>query len=72
MTIVHSSEEFREAVLYELNFKAFQEKYCKIFKDIEHPENGYFLLYERPGYYEFGIADYTIPHHFTLNFDNPQ
>ncbi len=72
MTSVHSSEEFRETVLKELNFKPFQEKYCKIYRNPQHIEHGYFLLYDRPGYYDFGIADYTIPHSFSLKFDNPQ
>lgn len=72
MITVHSSEEFREAVIEQLNFQSIQEKYCKIFKDPHLPENGYFLLYERPGFYDFGIADYTIPKCFSLSFNNPQ
>ncbi|HAX73715.1 MAG TPA: AraC family transcriptional regulator [Firmicutes bacterium] len=70
--IVHSSQEFREAVLTELNFLPNKQKYCTIYQDSTQPKMGHFLLYQRPGYYEFGIADYTIPHPFQIHFENPQ
>jgi len=69
---VQSAQQFRESVLQELKFTANQEKYCTLYTDLLHPKNGYFLLYERKGYYEFGIADYTIPHPFSIHFSNPQ
>lgn len=69
---VKTVKEFRETVLAELNFTATQEKYCTLYSNKKNPKNGFFLLYERPGYYEFGIADYTIDHPFTIHFDNPQ
>lgn len=71
-TYVRSSKEFRETVLQNLNFLPTQEKYCTLYQDPYCPKKGSFLLYERPGYYDFGIADYTIPRPFLLHFDNPE
>lgn len=71
-TPVKTVKEFRETVLSELNFTGTKEKYCTLYQNKKNPQNGFFLLYERPNYYEFGIADYTIDHSFTIHFDNPQ
>ncbi|WP_053984160.1 helix-turn-helix transcriptional regulator [Niameybacter massiliensis] len=70
--IVQSSKVFRETLLKKLSFVPHKHDHCILYKDPNHPENGYFLFYERPGYYSFGIADYTIPHAFKLIFDNPE
>ena len=64
-TPVKTVKEFRETVLSELNFTGTKEKYCTLYQNKKNPQNGFFLLYERPNYYEFGIADYTIDHSFT-------
>lgn len=69
---VQSAKQFRELILQELNFIPNQERYCILYTNLSKPKNGYFLLYERKGYYEFGIADYTIPHPFSIHFSNPQ
>lgn len=70
--ITQSSKAFREAVLQELSFVPHEQGFCTVYKDPQHPENGYFLFYERPDYYSFGIADYTVPHPFRLTFNNPE
>ena len=70
--ILDSSKAFREAVLKELSFLPHQQEFCTLYKDPSHPENGYFLFYEREGYYSFGIADYTVSHPFKLDFDNSE
>lgn len=70
--IVQSSKVFRETILQELSFLPHKHHYCTLYKDPKHPENGHFLFYERPGYYSFGIADYTVPHSFKLAFNNPE
>lgn len=69
---VTSSKAFREEVLNQLSFQPSSQKYCTLYQDPSAPENGYFLFYSRPGYYELGIADYTIPKDFQVQFDNPE
>lgn len=69
---IDSSKAFREAVLEELSFLPHKQEFCTVYKDPNHPENGYFLFYEREGYYSFGIADYTVPRPFKLDFNNPE
>lgn len=71
-TIVTSSKEFKEAVLAELQFIPTKLKNCTLYQNPKRPEDGHLLSYERPGYYEFGIADFTVPHSFKLTFDNPE
>lgn len=70
--LVKSSKSFRETVLQALTFLPHKQNHSILYKNPQHPENGYFLFYERPGYYSFGIADYTVPHSFKLAFDNPE
>lgn len=71
-TIVTSSREFKEAVLTELQFVPTKQKNCTLYQNPNRPEDGHLLSYERPGYYGFGIADFTVPHAFKLAFDNPE
>lgn len=71
-TIVTSSKEFREAVFAELQFVPIKQKNYTLYQNPARPEHGHLLSYERPGYYNFGIADFTIPHPFKLAFDNPE
>lgn len=68
---VTSVSEFRSAVLKHLSFSAFPQQNCTLYKNPERPELGYFLHYSRPGYYDLGIADYTITENFSLTFANP-
>lgn len=70
--IVTSSNAFREEVLRQLHFQPSDRGHCTLFRDLSAPENGYFLFYSRPGYYELGIADYTVPKDFQIRFDNPE
>lgn len=70
--IVTSSKAFREEVLRQLHFQPSDRGHCTLFRDLSAPENGYFLFYSRPGYYELGIADYTVPKDFQIRFDNPE
>jgi AraC-like DNA-binding protein len=68
---VKSTEEFRSYVLDQLSFAAFPKENYILYQNVSKPEMGYFHLYSRAGYYDFGIADYTIPHNFRIVFDNP-
>lgn len=70
--LVQSSKAFRETLLQALNFVPHQQNHSILYKNPQHPENGYFLFYERPSYYSFCIANYTVPQSFQLTFDNPE
>lgn len=67
---VTSSEEFKAAVLKKLGFNKFENKDYTLYKNINRPDLGYLISYSRKGYYNLGIADYTIPEDFSLSFDN--
>ncbi|MBS7008819.1 helix-turn-helix transcriptional regulator [Anaerostipes sp.] len=69
---VTSSKAFREEVLRQLSFQPYTQGNCTLYKNTSAPENGCFLYYSRPGYYELGIADYTVPKDFQIQFDNPE
>jgi AraC-like DNA-binding protein len=70
--IVKSSEEFKEVVLKKLSFNKIKNDNYTLYKNIKRPELGYLVSYAREGYYNLGIADYTIPENFFVCFDNPE
>lgn len=66
--IVHSSEEFRNHMLHELEFIPVESTHHHtLYTNSYHGE---YHLYHKRGCYEFGIADYTILHDFKLGFSN--
>lgn len=69
--IVKSSEEFRAVVLKHLSFSKFENGNYTLYTNKTRPELGYLISYSREGYYNIGIADYTIPEDFSLCFNNP-
>lgn len=72
MMIVKSNKEFKEAVLKKLSFSKFESDTYTLYTNKQQPELGHLISYSREGYYNLGIADYTIPKDFDLSFDNPQ
>jgi AraC-like DNA-binding protein len=70
--IVKSSEQFKAAVLKQLSFSKFENENYTIYTNKIRPELGYLISYSREGYYNIGIADYTIPEDFSLCFNNPE
>lgn len=70
--IVRSSEEFKKAVLKQLAFEKYESDNYDLYANKHKPELGYLLSYSREGYYNLGIADYTIPQNFRLSFNNPE
>ncbi len=60
--------EFRQIMLRELGFQAVEKENYTLY---ENPRNGFLHLYTRPGLYDFGIADYTIPRSFVVQFNTP-
>lgn len=69
--IVKSTYEFQKAVLDNLYFLPYENKNYTLYKNDSRPDLGYFIKYSRDRYYDFGIADYTIPKDFSIAFDNP-
>lgn len=69
--IVKSTKEFTDFVLKQLEFTPSPQKNFTLYKNKSNPQLGYFLHYSRKNYYDFGIADYTIPKDFSVSFDNP-
>ncbi len=61
--------EFRRIMLRELDFQAIEKENYTLY---ENPKNGFFHLYTKPGFYDFGIADYTIPRSFVVQFNTPE
>lgn len=72
MIIVKSNEEFKKAVLKTLSFSKTCSDNYTLYTNKKRPELGHLISYSREGYYNLGIADYTIPKNFHLSFDNPQ
>lgn len=70
--IVKSNEEFKEAVLKTLTFSKFENDTYTLYTNKKMPKLGHLISYSRDGYYNLGIADYTIPEDFNISFDNPQ
>jgi AraC-like DNA-binding protein len=70
--VVRSNEEFKNVVLDKLSFKKFESDTYSLYKNEDRPDLGYLISYSREGYYNLGIADYTIPEDFSLVFDNPE
>lgn len=62
--------DFRENILRALTFAPERNENFTLYRNISRPELGYCLYYERPGYYNLGIADYTIAHDFELPFSH--
>ena len=70
--IVKSNSEFRNAVLKNLGFTPKEFKNYTLYKNVHNHALGYLISYTREGYYNLGIADYTIPEDFSLSFNNPE
>jgi AraC-like DNA-binding protein len=70
--IVRSNEEFKAVVLKKLSFSMIKNKNYTLYRNENRPELGHLISYSREGYYNLGIADYTIPEDFSISFDNPE
>lgn len=70
--IAKSTQEFKSLILSVLNFTPHKKDKYTLYKNNQKPELGYLIEYSRPNYYEFGIADYTIPKNFSIAFENPE
>ena len=44
--LVKSSKSFRETILQALTFLPHKQNHSILYKNPQHPENGYFLFYE--------------------------
>jgi len=68
--IAKTTKEFQNKVLNKMTFTPHPMKSYTLYKNDTRPELGYFMLYSREGYYDFGVGDYTIPSNFSLSFDH--
>ncbi len=68
---VTSARQFRSEVLKNLHFIPKNATYGTRYEHTNGPQLGVFTLYEKPGCYNLGIADYTIEEPFKISFDNP-
>ena len=69
---VRSSEAFKTAVLNVLSFDDYKNQYYTLYTNKKKPHLGHLISYTRDGYYDFSIADYTIPRDFSISFNNPE
>lgn len=65
-------QQFRTIVLKNLGFQGIQRNHYVLYQNQDHPENGSYRLYQREGFYEFGIADYTVTQPFEIQFDSQE
>lgn len=70
--VVKSSKQFKSAVLEKLSFSKIENKNYTLYRNKDKPKLGHLISYSREGYYNLGIADYTIPKDFSLSFANPE
>lgn len=69
--LVTTIEEFQREMFRNLSFTPYKMDNYTLYHSKESPENGFCIQFNRPGYYQFGIADYTIPNDFDISFQNP-
>lgn len=79
---VKDIRSFQEYVFQKLTFQSFTKENHTLYTNPSHPELGYCYIYQRANsnqrgeyyqqadYYQFGIADYTIPEDFSVHFHN--
>ena len=70
--ITKTTAQFQSEVLKQMTFTPHPMENYILYKNDHRSELGYFIKYERHGYYEFGIGDYTIPHDFSLCFNHEE
>lgn len=70
--IATTTKEFQQQVLHHMTFTPHIYTNYTLYKNDARPEFGYFILYSREGYYDFGIGDYTIPDDFSLAFNHQE
>lgn len=61
--------EFRRIMMQQLGFRIEEKEYCTLY---ENPKTGFLRFYQRSGFYDLGIAEYTIPQAFVIQFDAPE
>ena len=69
--LVTTIEEFQKEMFRNLSFTPSKMDNYTLYHSKESPKNGFCIQWNRPGYYQLSIADYTIPDDFEINFHNP-
>ena len=67
-----TTRDFQQRVLNYMTFTPHTEACYTLYKNDHRPELGYFMLYSREGYYDFGVGDYTIANNFSLAFNHQE
>lgn len=62
--------EFRASILENLSFQPESHADYILYRNPQRPELGFSIYYEKPGFYSFGVADYTVCRSFTLPFQH--
>ncbi|WP_035177801.1 helix-turn-helix transcriptional regulator [Alkalihalobacterium bogoriense] len=70
--MITSYQQFKSKFIEKLTFTKIDCGYYTLYTNKARPELGHLINYSREGYYEFFIADYTIPEDFSFKFDNPE
>ncbi len=70
--LTKTTKDFQQKVLHHMTFTPHSMNNYTLYKNDMCPELGYFILYSREGYYDFGVGDYTIPHNFSLAFEHQE
>lgn len=69
---IHSHRDLQNNILQNLGFHSFKGNHCTRFANKSRPEDGIFVLYERPGLYSLAAADYTAATSFSLAFESEE
>lgn len=67
-----STKEFKELVLKNMTFTAFNVGDYTIYRNENNPELGFLIEYSRECYYTFRIGDYTIAQDFDISFNHKE
>ena len=69
---IHSHRDLQNNILQNLGFHSVKGNHCTRFANKSRPEDGIFVLYERPGLYSLAAADYTAATSFSLAFESEE
>ncbi|MFV0394936.1 MAG: helix-turn-helix domain-containing protein [Coprobacillaceae bacterium] len=62
--------EYFEQFVQKLTFSSYKQKDCIVYENRDRPELGHIIRYEKEGYYNIGVGDYTIANDFQLSFNH--
>lgn len=72
MHISRQPDQFRSILLEKLRFQAKRQENYTLYQRPDCPDSGYYRFYQRKGFYDFGIAEYSIEKEFAVDFDHQE